>query len=108
MSETSKTSTAVSSEQDLRVSYEARLRLAQLEINEQLSVYKTFAMWLGVKYSRVCPKCGGVIIVTGAWQVVTKLTPSDHDYAYGFCRKTKACGWRGEMKRIDDDKKIAK
>lgn len=74
-----------------------------------LWVQKDRVLWLGQEYSRICPKCGSVIIVKGAWQVITKMLPTDHDYAYGHCRKTATCGWHGEMiLMVASDKKIAK
>jgi RNase P subunit RPR2 len=65
-------------------------------------------IWLDVAYSRVCPKCGGVIVPRVGWRCVTKLKPDDGDHVIGSCRKSRACGWHGKMPRVASDKTVAK
>jgi hypothetical protein len=77
-------------------------------VGPHLWVHKQFVDWIGVRYLRTCPKCGSVVIVDGAWQLVTRMRPEDHDYVYGHCRKSGTCRWKGELPRVALDQTVAK
>lgn len=66
------------------------------------------AIFLDVGYSRICPKCGGVVNPKMGWRCVTKFKPTDEDHVIGACRKHKTCGWHGKMTRVASDQKAAK
>ena len=76
--------------------------------DNRLIVRWDVVIWLDVGYSRVCPKCGGVITPLVGWRCVTKMKPDDGDHVIGSCRKYTTCGWHGKMPRIDSDKTVAK